>query len=293
MPVRIMMTSCQSSTDVVAIHGVDKQLFTQFRSYDIAPTVMDAFRKDAAGALVGKKMARRYGWKVGEKVSLTELKGISFNVTGILEQRGSADDYLIYTGRRFLQEADMQQGVSHYVLVKAEPGVEPSEVCRAIDALPLTVQTLSQPEEALVTTILDQLADLVRLSRGVIVVIIGVVLIAVGNAISMTVMDRSQEFGVMRTLGFPRSAIAGVVIGEGLLQGVIGAVAGCLLVQVLVWGHLVQAISTCALTVEFYLGFPQWLMTIAAVAAAAALGSILPAWRASQLNIVDSLRSRE
>ena len=288
-----MMTSCQSSTDVVAIHGVDKKLFTRFRAYDIEPAVMDAFREDAAGALVGEKMARRYGWKPGQKVTLTELKGISFNVIGILDQRGSADDYLIYTGRRFLQEADAEQGVSHYVLVKAEPGAEPTDICRAIDALPLTVQTLSQPEEALVTTILDQLADLVRLSRGVIAVIIGVVLIAVGNAISMTVMDRSQEFGVMRTIGFPRSAIAGVVVGEGLLQGVIGAMVGCLAVQILVWGHLVQAISTCALTVEFFLGITQWIMTIAVVAAAAALGSIVPAWRASQLNIVESLRSRE
>jgi putative ABC transport system permease protein len=265
----------------------------RFRAYDIDADVIEAFRKDTAGALVGRKIARRYGWKRGQNVTLTELNGISFNVIGFLPQRGSSDDYLIYTGRRFLQEADSEQGLSHYVLVKAKPGAEPSSVCRAIDALPLTIETATQPEEALVTTILDQLADLVRLSRWVIAVIISVVLIAVGNAISMTVMDRSKEFGVMRTLGFPRRAIAGVVIGEGLLQGLIGAAVGCLAVQLLVWGNLVKAISTCALTVEFYVGATQWLITIAAVALAAGLGSMAPAWKASRLDIVESLRRQE
>ena len=155
------------------------------------------------------------------------------------------------------------------------------------------MQTTSQPEEALVTTILDQLADLVRLSRGIIAIIIVVVLIAVGNAISMATRDRSREFGVLRTLGFPKRAIAAMVMGEGAVLGLIGAVMGCLLVQILVVAGLIQAVSTCALTVDFLVGLSDWLVTLAVVILAACVGSSLPAWAAARADIVTALRPQE
>ncbi len=293
MPVRLMMTSCQSSTDVIAVHGVDKEQLLTFRRHTVDSGQLAAFKGDVSGALVGAKIARRYGWKPGQNVTLTELNGISFNVRGILEKRGSADDFLIYVGRTFLQQAENEQGTSHYVLVKTRPGVEPSTVCRAIDDLPLTIQTTSQPEEALLTTILDQLADLVQLSRGIVAVVIVVVLIAVGNAISMATRDRSQEFGIIRTLGFPKRAIGAMVLGEGVIQGIIGGLLGCLAVQVLVWLGMIQSVATCAITVEFLTGLPEWGMAVGVVAAAAALGSLLPAWTASRLDIVRALRPEE
>jgi len=293
MPVRLMMTSCQSSTDVIAIHGVDKDLFTLFKHYAVEPGALASFKADTSGALVGEKIARRYGWKIGQNVTLPELNGISFNVRGILTKRGSAEDFIIFTGRRFLQEADQDQGMSHFVLVKPKPGLEQSVVSKAIDALPLTVQTTSQPEEALVTTILDQLADLVRLSRGIMVIIVVVVLIAVGNAISMATRDRFREFGVLRTLGFPRGAIAGLVLGEGVFQALAGALIGCSVVQVLASANLVTPIATCALTMEFSVGPAQWAMVLAVVTLSAALGSLLPAWNAARLDIVEALRPEE
>jgi putative ABC transport system permease protein len=293
MPVRLMMTSCQSSTDVIAIHGVDKDLLSVFRKFQLSKGGFAPFEEDVAGALVGSKIARRYSWKVGQNVTLVELDGISFNVRGIMEPRGSTDDFLIYVDRVFLQQAEDEQGNSNYVLVKGRPGVDAVELSRTIDALPFTIQTTTQPEEALVTTILDQLADLVTLSRGVVVIIIIVVLIAVGNAISMATRDRYREFGVMRTLGFPRHIIATMVVGEGLFQGLLGALLGCSAVQFMVWAGWIKSISTCSLTVEFLVGIYQWLVALLVVVVAAGLGSIAPAVGISRLNIIEALRPQE
>ena len=293
MPVRLMMTSCQAVTDVVAIHGINKDKFQRYRSTKVDPDDLEAFKNDASGALVGARIAHRYGWKKGQNITLEELHGISLNITAILEERGSADDFLIYAGRRFLQEADDAQGISHYVLVKPEPGVQVSSLCRAIDSMPLTVSTHSQPEEALLTTVLDQLKDLVKLSKGIIVVIVVVVLIAVGNAISMATRDRSQEFGVLRTLGYPRRAVATVVMGEGIIQAAAGALIGCLAVQVIIWSGLIQSVSTCSVTVEFTAGLIEWLIAIGVVVASAALGSLAPALSASSMDIVAALRPEE
>ena len=293
MPVRLMMTSCQSSTDVIAIHGVDKDLLAVFRKFQLSKGGFASFEEDVSGALVGSKIARRYGWKIGQNVTLTELDGISFNVRGVVEPRGSADDFLIYVDRTFLQQAEGEQGSSHYVLIKAKPGTDTVELSRTIDGLPLTIQTTTQPEEALVTTILDQLADLVALSRGVVFIIVIVVLIAVGNAISMATRDRYREFGIMRTIGFPRHTIVTMVVGEGLFQGFIGAFLGCSVVQFLVWAGLIKSISTCALTVEFLVGIQQWLVALLVVVAAAGIGSIAPALGISRLNIIEALRPEE
>jgi putative ABC transport system permease protein len=287
------MTSCQSSSDVIAIHGVDKDKLTVFRKLEVDPAQLAAFKDDTAGALVGERIAARYGWKIGQNVMLTALGNISFNVRGIFKRRGSADDFLIFTGRRFLQEADGEQGISHYVLVKPGPGVDQTALCRSIENLPLTVKTAAQPEHSQLMTILDQLYDLVRLSRGMIAIIIVVVLIAVGNAISMATRDRFREFGILRTLGFGKPVIMCMVLGEGFLQGLLGAFLGCLVVQVLASAHLVRTVTTCAVTVDFYVSAAAWMKVLLGVAVAAVLGSLLPAWNAARLDIVTALRPEE
>jgi putative ABC transport system permease protein len=287
------MTSCQSSSDVIAMHGVDKDLFLLFRKLELDPAELAAFKADAAGGLVGEGIAKRYGWKLGQNVTLAELEGVSFNVRGIFKRRGSADDFLIFTARRFLQEVDDRQGMSHYVLVKPKPGVDHAALCKTIAALPLTVNITAQPEQAQLMTILDQLYDLVRLSRGIILIVSMVVLIAVGNAIAMATRDRFREFGIMRTLGFPKRTILGMVLGEGVLQGLLGALAGCLVVQVLASAHLIRSVATCAVTVEFMVGSTEWLKVVAGIALAAGLGSILPAITAARLDIVTALRPKE
>lgn len=294
MPARIKMTSCQSSTDLIAMHGVDKDLLGRYRNISaVPPDQLEAFRADTAGAMVGEKIARRYGWKLGQGVTLPELDGISFNVRAILPARGSADDFLIYVSRRFLQEADDAQGISNFILVKPAPGVDPNLVIAAVDALPLTTQIQTQPEQAALNAVLDQMADLVRLSRLIIAMVIGVVLLAMGNAIAMSTRDRLREFGVLRTLGYARSALFALVAGEGALLGLIGAAAGGLGVFALSQTGLMQSVSSCSITIEFGIAPMDLALAGAAVVAAAVLGSVGPAWTAARINVVDALRPEE
>jgi putative ABC transport system permease protein len=293
MPIKLLMTSCQSASDIIAMHGVDKEIFRKFRDYDVADDAVAAFRRDKSGALVGNMIARRYGWKVGQNVVLKELDGISFNISGIFTTDGSADDFLILAGRRFLQEAVKEQGISNRVMIRLKPGANTDKASAAIDALPFTIKTITQREESFMSASIDQLKDMVTISRIVIVVIIAVILIAMGNAISMTTLERTREFGILRTLGFRPGAILAMVLSEGAVQAFVGAVIGCVIVQVLISSNLIKAVSTCGVTITLTAGPIVWLIGVGIICLGGLVGSVAPAWRASRLEIVNAIAHEE
>lgn len=293
MPVRLLMTNCQSATDMIAIHGVDKQTFEIFREYEVAPAALAAFRADVGGALVGERIAARYGWKVGQNVTLQELRGISFNVAGLFSTGGTVEDFNILVGRRFLQEAVDAQGISHYVLVKIAPDADPHALSRAIDRLPFTVTTVTRPEAAALATAIAQLEDLLKVSRVVIVVIVAVVLAALGNAIAMATRERSAEFGILRTLGFGKSTILLMVVAEGAVQALAGAITGCAVVHALLSFGVVGTVSSCKFSFEISAGPAVFAVGIIAIVTAGVLGCLAPAWKASRLNIVSAIRHEE
>ncbi|MCP4377947.1 MAG: FtsX-like permease family protein [bacterium] len=293
MPVKLLMTSCQSASDIIAMHGMDKEKFVKFRDYDVSPEALKTFRRDKSGALVGNMIARRYGWKVGQNVVLKELDGISFNISGIFTTDGSADDFLILTDKRFLQEAVNEQGISNRVLIRLKPGSDADAVAREIDALPKGIKTTTQSEETFMSASIDQLRDMVTISRIVIIVIIAVILIAMGNAISMTTLERTREFGILRTLGFKRGAILAMVVSEGTIQALVGAVIGCLIVHGIISANLIKSVSTCGITITLTTGASVWMIGIGIICLGGLIGSLTPAWRASRLEIVTAIAHDE
>jgi putative ABC transport system permease protein len=293
MPVKLKMTPCMAMTDTIAIHGVDKERVLDFRSYNVDPAALALFRQDTAGALVGEKIAARYGWKPGTHITLDQLDGLRLNIHGLFSANGSSEDYIILTGRKYLQEAEDMQGISNHVLVKLKPGADPDDTARAITELPLTTQTTAQPERAMLAATLDQLSDLVSASRIVIVVVLAVILIAMGNAISMATRDRTREFGILRTLGYSKAAIVGLVLGEALLQALVGGLVGCAIVQFLVSGNYLNAVSTCGMCINLTVGVLPWVAGVGAIVLAGALGALTPALNAARLDVVDAIRRED
>ena len=294
MPVKLLMTSCQSASDVIAMHGVDKELFTKFRDYDVSDEVLREFRADKSGAIVGDRIAARYGWRVGDPVTLRELRGVSFNVRGTFTTHGSAEDFVILAGRRFLQELVDEQGISNRVLIKLNPGAEPTDVARQIDhGMTFTIQTATQPEQVFLLASLAQLSDMAVVGKVVVAIITGVILIAMGNAISMAARERAREFGVLRTLGFGRNVILAIVVAEGLVQALVGGALGCLIVQSAIWTGLVKTVAVRGTTVAMTAGPLVWCAALGLVCAAAVAGSAVPAWSASRLKIVEAIRRED
>jgi putative ABC transport system permease protein len=293
MPVKLEMTSCQAATDVITMHGVDKDKFQVFHEFKIDRAALESFRQTREGGLAGERIAKRYGWQPGQDVVLKELKGISFHLCGTFTATGVGDDTVIVVGRRFLQEAVQEEGISNQVLVKLKPGADASEVSKAIDQMPFTIHTSTRAEEIYLSESLDQLADLVSVSKVVLFVVAGVILLALGNAIAMATRERTGEFAVLRTLGFQKGMILMMVMMEGLFQALMGGLLGCLIVHVLVAGGLVKTVATCGITINLVVGAWAWGVALGAVVLAGLLGCLGPAWFSSRIEIVTALRKED
>ncbi len=293
MPALLKMTSCQSATDVVAVHGIEKDQFLNFHQYNIISGSLEAFRANKSAALLGDKIAQKYGWKTGDSVTVTELGGISFEVAGIFDTNGTADDFVILMGIKFVQEVEDIQGIANRLYVRLHPGSDANAAIAAIQGLPTAVNVTVQAEEAFVAASLSQLKDVVNMSSAVIVVIILVILVAVGNAISMATRDRTREFGIMRTFGYQRAQIMSIVLSEGALQALAGALLGTLAVQLVLAADIIKTVSAGGITISLSAGPSVWAAGIAAVFVAGVLGSLIPAWNVSRIAVVEAIRREE
>ncbi|MCX7848179.1 MAG: FtsX-like permease family protein [bacterium] len=290
MPVVYLETPCQSATDVTVVHGVDKGLFMEFRAFSVEPGALEEFRRVRTAALVGERIAARYGWRPGQFVTMQELRGISFTIAGIFTTHGSIYDSVILLGREFLQDTLDKRGTSNMVLVKPAEGVDVRALGARIDGLPLPVPVQTQTEEAHLSTALAQLGDLIEVSRVVQGAVAFLMLIAMGNGVAMAMRDRTREFGVLRTLGYRGDQIAGLVLGEILMLALAGGMVGCAITQGLVVAGVLDSVSACGFTVSLRMGVREWLMCMGVIAGVAAVSGAAPAWRAGHVDVVSTIR---
>jgi putative ABC transport system permease protein len=272
----------------VIVHGVDKQKFQKFRSYELVSGSMDEFLAARDGALVGASVAKRKGWTAGRTVDLRAQLGLLMEVKGVFSSGNEEQDNTILADIEFVQDQYDARGVANQLLVKLAPNANADAVAGAIDAMVLPTRTSTQPEKAFLQSMLEDLADLIGLATLVVAVTLIVVFLGVANTMAMSVRDRVKQIGVLRTLGFRRWQIMLVLFCESALLcaagGVLGSAAAWLVLNL-------QQVSLQARSLNLVISMP-WEVAGAGVLIAIGVGvagAVLPAWRASRMNIVQSL----
>jgi putative ABC transport system permease protein len=154
------------------------------------------------------------------------------------------------------------------------------------------LQTITMSEAALNQSFLGMFAAVLKAIDVVSVVITLIMALIVGNTIAMGVRERTNEYGVLRAIGFLPGHIVRFILAEGLVIGLLGGAIGVILGYPLVNNGMGRVI-------EENMGqfFPQFRVQpqIAGIALvlAIALGfiaAILPARKASRLQVVEALR---
>ena len=236
MPALFLLNRCDANLDLVNIQGVDVEVVKQFRSMNFIAGSFEAFRDESAAAVVGKELAKRRGWRLGQAA---EINGITFNIRGIYEDNGSIYESIVLVHLNFLQLA-LGQGrdsFSTQVYVKVDDVENAGGVATLIDKAFQSDanQTDTKPEKAFMVKGLRTFEEVIDFSMLLGYIAVFVILILVVNTLYMSIQDRIKEIAVLRTLGFSPSRIAMMMILESMVICLIGGIIGAASIYVVLF----------------------------------------------------------
>ncbi len=284
--------------------AVDPPYFDVYSEMSVKPPELEAWKLDRQGAIVGDVLATKFGWKVGDKVTLES--GIypspadspwTFNISGIYTTTAkSIDRSSMMFHYEYLNDAlpESRKDQIGWVVSRTKPGVNAADLGVTIDRLfdSRDTQTVSQDEAAFNASFLAGISAILTALDVISVVILFIMALILGNTIAMGVRERTTEYGVLRAIGFKPGHIAGFIVGESVFIALIGGGLGVLVAYPFVEGLVGRFL-------EENMGqfFPYFRMAKKDVIAAFALSLILgglaaavPAWLASRLKVVEALR---
>jgi putative ABC transport system permease protein len=287
-----------------------KNFFPQFAisgaSYlDIYPDFLvpeeqrEAFLHDRKGALIGRKLADEYGFKVGDVVPLrgTIYPGQwEFNVRGIYDGRQASTvttqmffhwDYLNETLKKTAQRRANQVGV--YVVQIRRPE-DAAAVSAAIDATfkNSLAETLTETEKAFQLSFVAMSDAIVVAIRLVSFVVILIIMAVMANTMAMSARERLSEYATLRALGFGPGFLARLIFGESLLLAMLGAAIGMALLFPVAHAFAARMGTTFPV---FEVAPATLAMQLLAALAVGVVAAVAPTLRAARVTIVDGLRS--
>jgi putative ABC transport system permease protein len=260
---------------------------------------MTAFLRDRKGALVGRKLADKFGFKVGDTVP---LRGTIFAGTWEFVVRGIYDgadaktdtaqfffhwDYLNETLKKRSKTRPDQVGV--YV-VDIEDADRAAEVSQAIDAVfrNSTAETLTETERAFQIGFVKQTEAIVVAIRVVSYVVIVIIFAVMANTMAMTARERMSEYATLKALGFSPAYVAALVFGESLAIAALGAGLGIALTfPVAAW----FAAQVGTLFPVFQISEQTMALQAACALVVGFAAALLPGRRAASVKIVEGLRA--
>jgi putative ABC transport system permease protein len=262
----------------------------------LTPEERKAFLEDRTGAIVGDGLAKRFGFKVGDRITLQVgipvygIEDFDFTVRGIYRTAGNAvDNQSMWFHWKYADERSVLPGqVGWYVTEISNPD-QAAQVSTAIDRKfensPNETKTMT--EQAFQSTFVSMFGNMNLLLGSISLAVVITTLFVAGNTMAMSVRERTTEIAVMRTLGFPSATIFMLIAGEGLLMAVVGGLLGVGLAWWLVNPDFLQV---GAFIPVFGVNSRNVVMALGLSVLIGVLAGLIPATMAARLRIVDALR---
>jgi putative ABC transport system permease protein len=279
--------------------NVDK-LAVVYPELKITPSQIEAMKSTRPGALIGRRLANKYGWKVGDKVPVgttiwTNNDGSNnwaFDIVGIFDPTpqfersplGSA----FWINYDYWDEArKFDNHRVHQFIVQVDNPARSAVISSQIDKLPENSpdETRTQTENAALQSQLKQLADINFIANSIVGAVMFTLLFLTANTMMQSVRERIPELAVLKTLGFTGGTVSTLVLVESLMLCLFAAAVGL-------------ALSAGAMRIVGTVLGPATLVPIVVISgfaiaiALAIISGLPPAFRAQRLNIVDALAGR-
>jgi putative ABC transport system permease protein len=275
--------------------GIDpvtyKAIYSELR---IPDDEWQAFLKDREGAVVGRTLADRFGWKVGDRIPLqgTIFPGTwEFNIRAIYDGSRKQDDTSqFWLHWKYLDErmAGMIGGMVGWYVIQIDDPDNAVEVARAVDQRFANSphETSTETESAFAAGMAKQIGNIRLIIVSIGAVVMFTLLLVTGNTMAMAVRERTSELGVLKSLGFTDAGVLLLVLAESVILAFVGGAIGLGLFKL----FTLAGDPTGGMMPIFYIG-PDSLAIGAAITAAVGLAAgAVPSLTAMRLRIVDALR---
>lgn len=192
------------------------------------------FRSEQQAAVVGRKLANRFGWKLGDRIPLTGTfyPDVEVVIRGIYDGRSrTTDETPMFFHWKMLDESINRRGLVGWYLLGLESPDGASRVMQAVDDMfrNSTAPTHTETEKDFNLAFVSMMGGVITVIKVASWIVIGIVLLIMANIMAMAARERTTEYGVLKTLGFRNVHLAALIGGEALLLALLGAGLGCLL----------------------------------------------------------------
>jgi putative ABC transport system permease protein len=268
------------------------EFFKVFRDITMPEDQIKAWQRDRQGVIVDDYLANKYGWKIGDRIT---LQGDIYPVNPELNIRGifhsNPDNKSIYFNAKYVEESvDFFKGRAGTFSILAASPSDVSTIASTVDDMfrNSPQPTKTESEKAFGLEFVAMMGNVKAFILSICSAVVFATLLVSANTMAMSIRERTREVAVLKTLGFTKRGVLGLFVSEAVALSLGGGVIGASLGWLMVYGltHSKQFISFFPLRVT-----PEiWIAALVTSGVVGLLSAALPSYHASQINIVDGLR---
>jgi putative ABC transport system permease protein len=270
----------------------------------LPPDQMQAWLQTRTGAIVGRRTAERFGWKIGDKVPIRSTiwplpdgsYTWTFDIVGIFDGKDKGTDttplffrYDYFDETREQGGATWGMGKVGWYTIRIKDPSQAADVAKRVDAefQNSPWETKTEPEGAFIQGWASQIGNIVLIVASILGAVFFTILLVTGNTMAQAVRERTGELGVLKAIGFTNGQMLMLVLAESCLLAVLGGVAGLALARVIT---PVLAQQLAGLLPLFYLPTRALFIGFGFCIVLGLVTGIFPALQAMRLRVADALR---
>ena len=293
----------QDPKNFFANEAVSPNFIDAYPEWRMSDAERAAFRNTRTGCVVGATLARKYHWKLGDRIP---LQGTIFpqkdgNNTWILDLVGiyhiddpklrAQEGAMLFNWDYFDEARAFGNGSVGWYVIRVSDPARADSVAQAIDALSTNSdhETKTQSEHAFQLAFASQFGDIGLIVGAIMAAVFFTLILLTGNTMAQAVRERIPELAILKTIGFTSRSVLGLLLAESLLLLLLGGVLGVLLAGAvaaaleLASGFVLPPIVSAAMV---------WLRSIGLMLLIGVVVGALPAYRGLRLRVVDALAGR-
>ncbi len=266
----------------------------------LAPDQMKAWLQTRTGAIVGRKSAERFHWKIGDKVPIqtpiwSKADGShvwEFDIVGIFDGKDkNTDTTPLFFRYDYFDEARQgnAKGQVGWYTIRVKDPAKAAEVAKLVDLEfeNSATETKTEPEGAFIQGWAKQIGNIVFIVAAILGMVFFTILLVTGNTMAQSVRERTGELGVLKAIGFTNGQVVMLVMAESCLISVLGGVLGLGLAFLIVPG-VARAMS--GLLPLFFMPTRALFVGLGISIVLGFVTGIIPALLAMRLRVADALR---